>query len=1526
MPLRILLLGCIVAALFVAATQTTAAGELHSEVARGFLTEVRQLIGAEELPAEPLPAGELAWPRLTLLSEPNDRVIRVLRTAEDRRAEGEWADALAAYQVLIDDAVRADFRAADGIYIPVDEYCRRRMLSLPDEAIRIYRTINDAAAEAAYQKALRAKSPALLREVADRYPISSVAHLALKHAADLWLERGEYAAALAGCRLVFSRLRSGARPGFSPAPALVKAGACLHALGLRIEARHVAKFVQSHLATYAADATEWVDAITALPPIARPPASWGTFGGDNSHSRSPQKVALPGRLRWHQQAEEDDGRGSGSKQVARPTPNIAPRMMCEPAAHDGVVYYRTRNSVSARDIISGDEIWEYREVLRDRRGAPLRRFHHYGRGSGSLFVTAAAGKVYANIIHVSYDNHTTSYRYKLVALEAKPGGRKPRIVWERGGGREKDKELKRLSFASAPIVSGGKLFVGAIQTPGDDVYLCAFDAPTGGLLWKTFICSGPANIRYNYRNGNGAAEIPAEKDGVVYFAANTGLAAAVDATTGRTIWKNVYELAAGRATPRFPYRRSFRPNNPPIVANGRMYVLPSGSEFLYAISLSTGRVQWRHPVGGDYYYLLGVKNGGVVLSGIRAAYIGEDGAERWSHQLTDGPLGRGVLAEDFALCPTKDGIELIRLETGRFAGAGRPYASWNEWLTLQKDLEGIVQSGNLLIAGGKLIIAGEDRVQVFDERVRPEELLAKLEKSPQSPTLHAELASYYLWRGKYAAAAREYEIAYKIVEQEGARRRLAKTILGELFAIYMDLGDSHIAAGNPARALASFIQAHGRAPGREAKLEASARMAETHAALGNIAAAVEMLQAMISEYPEDYFHPDGYLFVRARTFAQARLTELLERHGREHYAAYDAKVEEILNHAGDEVGAARRILREYPNTGFLASCLLKIAKHAIRENNYRSAGACLAALLRRRPSAAQSDEARSLLALCLEKQGITTGRSPAAQVSLFTPLDRRWSFAADTGRSCPQFANVPVIGETVQELFYVIMLKNLYCRRARDGSPVWKNTAGWLGVSLQDTRPQDAGTKVLDVLARTPAQAAGMEIGDVIIEFDGAEVPDTPSLIRACGNTPSGTEVKVKVQRREREIVLEAKLGERPVLDQDVTRGDRVHFAGMADVDAPAEETPAPERRAAMVISRDKLIQCLDPATGQLIRKFVVSVGKCDPFRVPRPTPRDGLDLRESKILSLTSETVQTRIMPGQPRPQTLRTPGTAALWDVATGRQVWKRALARNPISDPCIVGDVAVIVEMESERDVYVSFYSLADGSRIASAGAEAMATEPPVMLEPAGGRICTAIGRDILCYNVTGEGEDIGQQIWARHLGGSGPRIFKRLAAAQEHGKELILAATENMAVDLIEAATGRSLWSLAPRGGFVLGRIAADQERVYVCSRPLAGSEAHIDAFSIETGRNAWQVACDGLPFVGDMIVTDSQLVVALNQADPRNLPTGASKVLLLDKVSGETLQEIAFKDKTVHALKVVDGVLIIITQDSVIGFGPREPRA
>lgn len=108
---------------------------------------------------------------------------------------------------------------------------------------------------------------------------------------------------------------------------------------------------------------------------------------------------------------------------------------------------------------------------------------------------------------------------------------------------------------------------------------------------------------------------------------------------------------------------------------------------------------------------------------------------------------------------------------------------------------------------------------------------------------------------------------------------------------------------------------------------------------------------------------------------------------------------------------------------------------------------------------------------------------------------------------------------------------------------------GWLGVRFQPVSPELArglgldearGALVSEVVADSPADAAGFEDGDLILQFAGEEIPDHRALAPVVARVKPGAEVSVVVWRDRAEKSLEVELGLRPDADTlaDAGRGD----------------------------------------------------------------------------------------------------------------------------------------------------------------------------------------------------------------------------------------------------------------------------------------------------------------------------------------------------------------------------------------------------
>ncbi len=111
---------------------------------------------------------------------------------------------------------------------------------------------------------------------------------------------------------------------------------------------------------------------------------------------------------------------------------------------------------------------------------------------------------------------------------------------------------------------------------------------------------------------------------------------------------------------------------------------------------------------------------------------------------------------------------------------------------------------------------------------------------------------------------------------------------------------------------------------------------------------------------------------------------------------------------------------------------------------------------------------------------------------------------------------------------------------------------GWLGVNVQGVDgglaaayglASDEGVIVTHIAEDGPAEAAGLEIGDLLLTFNGSQIEDTKSLTRIVADTEIGRRVTVDYVRDGRRSTARVTLGE----------------LESADVDEDAQRDPIPQ-------------------------------------------------------------------------------------------------------------------------------------------------------------------------------------------------------------------------------------------------------------------------------------------------------------------------------------------------------------------------------
>ncbi|MBN3810411.1 Do family serine endopeptidase [Paraburkholderia sp. Ac-20347] len=98
-------------------------------------------------------------------------------------------------------------------------------------------------------------------------------------------------------------------------------------------------------------------------------------------------------------------------------------------------------------------------------------------------------------------------------------------------------------------------------------------------------------------------------------------------------------------------------------------------------------------------------------------------------------------------------------------------------------------------------------------------------------------------------------------------------------------------------------------------------------------------------------------------------------------------------------------------------------------------------------------------------------------------------------------------------------------------------TRGWIGVEPQDLTPEIAesfgineksGAIVAGVLQGGPADKAGIKPGDILLSVNGESITDTTRLLNVIAQIKPGTDAKVHLVRKNKDLDLDVMIGKRP--------------------------------------------------------------------------------------------------------------------------------------------------------------------------------------------------------------------------------------------------------------------------------------------------------------------------------------------------------------------------------------------------------------
>ena len=148
---------------------------------------------------------------------------------------------------------------------------------------------------------------------------------------------------------------------------------------------------------------------------------------------------------------------------------------------------------------------------------------------------------------------------------------------------------------------------------------------------------------------------------------------------------------------------------------------------------------------------------------------------------------------------------------------------------------------------------------------------------------------------------------------------------------------------------------------------------------------------------------------------------------------------------------------------------------------------------------------------------------------------------------------------------------------------------GYLGVApgdltaeLKEAMGLDAdlqGALINQVLAGTPAEDAGLENGDVVLEVNGQAVEGARELTRIVGAVAPGETIRLRVLRDERERTIRVTLGERPASDADAEAGPALEPGQISMFGMVLQAPEAEDRERLELGERGLVIASVEPGS-----------------------------------------------------------------------------------------------------------------------------------------------------------------------------------------------------------------------------------------------------------------------------------------------------------------------------------------------------------
>lgn len=798
---------------------------------------IRQQPAQRRVPAQP---PKPAFPSGPMLIETSAPILNLLGRAEEGIARLDWKLAIDSLQRVIEDPEGALVERDDSesgstpLYESARRQATRRLATLPPEGLEAYRILYDGKAKGMLDRARAAHLSDTLRELVERFLLTSFGDDASDLLASWELDIGRPGRALA----LLIDLRELVPDSDVPVELVnAKLVAAYSLLGQTEQAKDVLQPALVEGVT-ARRNPGWFQSLSSLSPRGVPSSpsgvGWSEIASlassysimpdiEPSLAVEPARFALSGTSsNWWEWLSED----AAAARLHLPSARFV--------TDERRLFVRKPGGCAALDADDLSVIWD---STASPGGGVQRRVRSYGAAAAAagggrtddeigqaitiahdlvMFIERGGAANTIDAIRAQQLQPNAPVRpgaTRLIARRADTG----EVAWERSAGGDPSGALNGAMFRHPPIGVADELWMPYYKQ--SDLFFAILEPRTGALKRSVLLGSARETI-----DPLGPAMPPVYADGVVFLPSGGSTLFAVDAYDHTVRWARQYDRNSRGRPDATVSARGWR-STEPIVRGGNVLLAAADQADLLAFSAISGDTRWAAAVEGAAYVIAGdsehVWVGGQSISCVSVV----TGEQLWSTRLVKPPSGQAALCGDRVLVPTVAGMLLLDSGNGQSLGLEAPPG------------EG-TPLGNLACSDTALYSVEFDAVRKFSDIERTYALAAKRNQArPDEAEAALRLASAEFLKGE---AARAWEIASAMAPtafRADAHRRAMLAGLKVSAALHL----ARSSLPGSAASLARLEDARDAAVSGADRLRCAFAMADHHAAASEPEKAYEIL-------------------------------------------------------------------------------------------------------------------------------------------------------------------------------------------------------------------------------------------------------------------------------------------------------------------------------------------------------------------------------------------------------------------------------------------------------------------------------------------------------------------------------------------------------------------------------------------------------------------------------------------------------------------------------------------------------------